>query len=110
MTSDRPVRAVLFDLDGTLYHQDALRSLMALELASLPLMKGSYRSAATVWKTLSVFRRVREELRRRGATPESLAELQFIEPAKCLRLEPTEVESTVNEWIFQRPLKYLRLC
>ena len=33
----RSVRAVLFDLDGTLYRQGLLRSLMALELMTLAL-------------------------------------------------------------------------
>ena len=33
----RRIRAVLFDLDGTLYRQKPLRRLMALELMTLPL-------------------------------------------------------------------------
>jgi phosphoglycolate phosphatase-like HAD superfamily hydrolase len=33
-----PIRAVLFDLDGTLYRQAPLRALMALELFALPLL------------------------------------------------------------------------
>ena len=33
----RPIQAVLFDLDGTLYRQPTMRLLMAIELTSLPL-------------------------------------------------------------------------
>ena len=47
---DRPVRAVLLDVDGTLYHQNALRAFIALELAALSVAKFSYRSAARIWK------------------------------------------------------------
>ena len=106
----RPVRAVLFDVDGTLYRQDTLRLLMGLELAALPMIKGSYRSATNVWKTLSVFRRIREELRQYGAQSEPLEKLQFAATGKRLGVEPAVVESIVAEWMFQRPLKYLRFC
>ena len=40
MSEHPPLRAVLFDLDGTLYHQPPLRALMVLELATL-LVRGS---------------------------------------------------------------------
>lgn len=110
MKPDRPVRAVLLDVDGTLYHQDVLRLFMAAELATLPLVKGSYQSAARVWKILRTFRQVREELRQLGSPTESLADLQYLETAKRVGIEPTAVEQLVTEWIFQRPLKYLRLC
>jgi HAD superfamily hydrolase (TIGR01549 family) len=104
------VRAVLFDVDGTLYRQDTLRLLMGLELAALPVIKGSYRSATNVWKTLSVFRRVREDLRRYGAPTQPLEKRQFTATAARLGVEPTAVESVVTEWMFQRPIKYLRFC
>lgn len=107
---DRSVRAVLLDVDGTLYHQNALRAFMALELATLPLAKFSYRSAARVWKIVRIFRRVREELRDLGAPLESLAELQYVQTAKQTGVDPAAVEKTVAEWIVWRPLKYLRLC
>lgn len=106
----RPIRAVLLDIDGTLYYQGVLRCLMALELSALPLVKRSYRSAAHVWRVLHCFRRVREELRRLGAPTTSLAELQYVETAQRTGMDPTEVERIVAEWIDQRPLKYLRLC
>ncbi len=106
----RPIRAILLDVDGTLYHQDALRCLIALELSALPLVKGSYRSAAHVWRVLRGFRRVREELRCLGSPTTSLAELQYVETAKRIGMGPAEVEQIVVEWIDQRPLKYLRLC
>jgi HAD superfamily hydrolase (TIGR01549 family) len=106
----RPIRAVLLDVDGTLYHQDALRCLIAFELSALPLAKGSYRLAVHVWRVLRCFRRVREELRRLGSPTTSLAELQYVETAKRTGTDPAEVEQIVAEWIDQRPLKYLRLC
>lgn len=110
MMLDRPLRAVLLDVDGTLYWQNALRAFMVLELCSLPFARCSYQSAANVWKLLQTFRRVREELRELGASRESLWELQFVHTGRHLDIEPAAVADAVSEWVLQRPLKYLRVC
>jgi HAD superfamily hydrolase (TIGR01549 family) len=102
-----PPRAVLFDLDGTLYYQGRLRLCMALELAALPL-RASPASARRTWDALRTFRRVREELRDLGAAEAPLARLQFERAAERARMGVDEVEAAVTEWIFRRPLKYLR--
>ena len=104
-----PVRAVLFDLDGTLYHQAPLRLCMALELAALPL-RASPASARRTWHAIRTFRRVREELRDLGAAEAPLVRLQFERAAERARMGVDEVEAAVTEWIFRRPLKYLRSC
>nr|MBA3571380.1 hypothetical protein [Pyrinomonadaceae bacterium] len=57
------IRAVLLDLDGTLYHQQFLRSLMAFELSAAPFALGSIREALRVWRILKCFREGREALR-----------------------------------------------
>src|SRR5205823_9772388 len=40
----------------------------------------------------------------------SAMERQFIETARCLGLPREDVERTIVEWMFRRPLKYLRYC
>jgi phosphoglycolate phosphatase/putative hydrolase of the HAD superfamily len=110
MKFGRPLRAVLLDVDGTLYQQRVLRAFMALELCTLPLINFSYQSTANVWKILVTFRRVREELREMGAPPESLGQLQYIHTAQRMDIDTTAVAEAVSEWLFRRPLKYLRLC
>ena len=106
----RPVKAVALDVDGTLYEQNMLRAFMALELGTLPLVQCSYRSAAVIWKIALTFRRVREELRGLGSPTASLAELQYSQTAKQINIDAGTVERTIEEWIFERPLKYLKLC
>jgi len=106
----QPIRAVLLDVDGTLYHQRPLRCFMVLELCTLPLSMRSCRSAYSIWRSLGYFRRVREELRRLGEPESYLAMLQYVEAAKRAGEDRTQIESVVVEWIHQRPLKYLRLC
>src|SRR5688500_2693868 len=59
---ERRIRAVLFDLDGTLYRQAPLRALMALELLALPLIFNPVR-APRHWRALGAYRRAQEHLR-----------------------------------------------
>jgi HAD superfamily hydrolase (TIGR01549 family) len=102
----RRIRAVLFDLDGTLYHQTPVRSLMALELLTLPfsgLLKAPQR-----WLALSTYRRAQEQLR--TADGRGAAEAQVAAASRRTGLTTEEVERLVDEWMIARPLKYLRIC
>jgi HAD superfamily hydrolase (TIGR01549 family) len=105
-----PIRAVLLDVDGTLYSQQVLRGLMALELLALPCTTLSYRSASRIWQALRLFRHMREEMRSWGAPEDSLALLQYTQVATRSGGEAAAVERIVTEWMYQRPLKYLKLC
>ena len=104
--TSRGVRAVLFDVDGTLYAQAPLRVLMAAELAieGLRAPKQTRRAA----RIIATFRRTREELRQQGDASTPLDVLQFARAAEQLGIGASEVERVVNEWMLQRPLKYLR--
>jgi len=106
----QPIRAVLLDVDGTLYYQCPLRFFMALELCSLPFTTLSFRSAYNTWLAIGHYRRVREGLRSLGDPNGCLGSLQLIEAANQTQDEPAAMESAVSEWLYQRPLKYLRLC
>ncbi len=103
-------RAVLLDVDGTLYYQDPLRCLMALELGTLPAVLRSWQSTVSVLNTLRHFRSIREGLREGVKSEDSLLELQYLKTAERVGVPPSEVECVVREWIYQRPLKYLRFC
>jgi HAD superfamily hydrolase (TIGR01549 family) len=106
----RGIRAVLLDVDGTLYDQSCLRLLMAFELCRPLLSKRSFRSVLKTWRTIAHFRAVRENLRSLGEPEGCLARLQYLETAKQTGEEPVVIESVVSEWLYQRPLKYLRFC
>ena len=103
----RRIQAVLFDLDGTLYRQALLRSLMAMELATLPF--SGFLKAPQRWQALQTYRKTQEHLR---ATDErgSAAAAQLAAAARATGLTVQEVERLVDEWMLARPLKYLRLC
>jgi HAD superfamily hydrolase (TIGR01549 family) len=108
--SSRPVRGVLFDVDGTLYHQGRLRACMALELAAAPLTLRSVGAAAGVARILRAYRVKHEELRTRAPRDTSLADLQITDTAAGLAVSEAEVRRVVTEWMVRRPLKYLRWC
>ena len=101
------IRAVLFDLDGTLYHQPPLRLLMAAELGVVPWFRHAPWEVSRVWRTLSVFRRVREELRALGRPELPLDRLQYTQAAERAGVPVGDLEATIDEWIYRRPLKYL---
>jgi len=107
---DHPIRAVLLDIDGTLYHQQSLRGLMAIELATVPLALGSVHEALRVWQILKCFREEREALRAMEDPSVALARVQYSLVAERVGVTPREVEMVVREWMYRRPLKYLRIC
>ena len=102
-----PIRAVLFDLDGTLYRQRPLRAFMAAELALRPLVDP--RGAPALWRALRSFRHAQEALRREGERP-GLAARQIEMAAAACGLETHTVAALVEEWMQVRPLKYLARC
>jgi HAD superfamily hydrolase (TIGR01549 family) len=101
------IRAVLFDMDGTLYLQPPLRAMMAGELAVLPWLQRAPWRVRRLWTALSIFRSVREDLRALGHSDAPLSRLQYSEAARRAGLPESELEAEVAEWIVQRPLKYL---
>jgi len=103
------LRAVLFDMDGTLYPQTPLRLLMAAELALQGLRTGSVAKASRLARILATFRTVREELRSAGEPRgEWLEQLQYTRTGDRLGVPEAEVRRVVEEWVMQRPLKHLR--
>lgn len=102
----RAIRAVLFDLDGTVYRQRRLRALMGLELATMPF-SGPLK-APKRWRALQAYRTAQERLR--GSDTGDAAGDQLATAASASGLSVAEVHALVAEWMMERPLKYLRFC
>jgi FMN phosphatase YigB (HAD superfamily) len=99
--------AVLFDLDGTLYAQPPVRALMAMELAFLPMRLGSLAESRRTWEALRAFRHIREEMRD-WPECECLDDQQYVAAADRAGVPADLVRRAVEEWMFKRPLRYLR--
>jgi HAD superfamily hydrolase (TIGR01549 family) len=102
---ETPLRAVLFDLDGTLYHQAPVRKRMALELVRF-MLRSPLRGPRTV-RGLRHFRHIREDLRDLGQATESLEELQYRAPATRAGLDAVRLRLDVEEWMIRRPLPFV---
>ncbi len=99
------VRAVVFDVDGTLYSQRPLRARMARELALRCLARPATLREARI---LRAFRKVREQLAEEEAP--SIGRPQYERTAERLGLAAATVEAVAREWIHERPLRHLAAC
>lgn len=99
------VRAVVFDVDGTLYDQRAMRLRMVRELALRCLARPTVLQEARI---LRAFRQVRKELAEEEAS--SIDRIQYDRTADRLGLRSARIETVVQEWILDRPLRHLPAC
>jgi HAD superfamily hydrolase (TIGR01549 family) len=102
------IAGILFDLDGTLYDQVRLRALMAVELLAAPLWLGP--GARSRWRVLRAYRAAHERLRTSSSPEEPIATRQLREAAATGGVTEALAAAWVEEWMCQRPLKYLRYC
>lgn len=96
------VRMVVFDVDGTLYDQRALRSAMLVSLLANAVKTRSL----DVPIVLQAYRACRERLAVEMAT--DFFDRQFIDTANRCGRAIDDVKGIVAEWIDNRPLKILR--
>jgi HAD superfamily hydrolase (TIGR01549 family) len=95
------VKAIILDLDGTLYSQRKLRVRMLIELLARTLTTGP-----KVLRIIRSFRKVRETLA--SSTAKNVHELQYSLVAERLGLSIEEVMAQIEEWMYRRPLRHLK--
>src|SRR4051812_7185343 len=93
------IRAVLFDMDGTLYNQGRLRRAMALELAAFAIRRPFQAPRAV--RVLAEFRKAQEFLRGKSNC-RPVDQMQIA--AERARTSLAGVQAIVDEWMFERPL------
>ncbi len=93
---------VVFDVDGTLYHQGRLRARMLASILARATLTANWRLP----RTLHAFRRCHETLGREQAD-DFLSRLYRLTAEHC-HCTPTEVRAIVEEWMERRPLAHLR--
>ncbi len=99
------IQVAIFDVDGTLYCQRALRRKMIKELCRF-----YFRHPSKVYelKILRDFRNAREVGAR--VAVDDLDNMQYVWGAERSGVKPERVRRIVFEWILRRPLKYLLTC
>jgi HAD superfamily hydrolase (TIGR01549 family) len=103
---NRRIRAVLFDVDGTLYRQRPVRLRMAVELGTLAFTR-PFR-APSIWRALTEYRKAQETLRSQRDGADSARQLTLA--AERSGMTAADVAAIVDEWMIERPLKYLAAC
>jgi len=99
------VKAIIFDLDGTLYDQKKLRRFMVLNMVRYILTNPA---GVMDLKILSDFRKAREK--NAHFLCGNIEIMQFEWGANKSRVSVEKVRKIVKDWMFIRPLQYLSAC
>ena len=102
------LKAIVFDLDGTLYRQDSLRRAMLLRLLRAHTTRPL--SGLRTFRVLAAYRQAQERLRESAtssATRTDLAEAQLQLTCELTNVEPAFVTRCVARWMEQEPLALL---
>lgn len=105
LLEQKNIKAVIFDVDGTLYDQKRLRRLMFFDIFKY------YALRPLRWKEIKIiqdFRGQREQQAQRAG--ENIECVQYEWGAKASGVSPEQVKGVVQQWIFAHPLKYLYGC
>jgi FMN phosphatase YigB (HAD superfamily) len=95
------IRLVVFDVDGTLYHQRSLRLRMARDL----LLHAARSHDFGPVRLLARYRKVRERMGEEEV--EDFEPALLAEVAAALGTTSAEVEAVADEWMNRRPLRHL---
>jgi HAD superfamily hydrolase (TIGR01549 family) len=98
------IRLVVFDVDGTLYNQQAMRLRILRDLAGYSIASRSLETPTT----LHLYRKLRETM---GEHEVDAFDGELVaRTAQEAGVEESKVQSIVREWIEQRPLAHIRAC
>jgi FMN phosphatase YigB (HAD superfamily) len=98
------LRAVIFDLDGTLYRQGPLRRAMALRLLRAHVVRPA--AGLRTMRTIAAYRRAQEELRGTQGNGD-LAEAQLVLTVERTGYDRDLVAHDINRWVEEAPLDLL---
>lgn len=103
-----PFKGILFDVDGTLYHQAPLRTIMALLLILVNLFR-----PYELKRKLNVIRQYRKSQEILRESPEMEVgnqNSQLLLTSRHTGESVLYISDVINEWFEKRPLPFLRFC
>ncbi|MCR5735558.1 MAG: HAD family hydrolase [Lachnospiraceae bacterium] len=117
-------KAVVWDLDGTLYYQRDMRIKMALSLVSYYLIRPhrikellavkQFRQIRESWKdeenTGDALKKAADGMMKGCVGLDELSALQYARTAMDLKMKPEAVKAAVDMWIYERPLEIIYSC
>ena len=99
------LKAIVFDVDGTLYGQSGLRRAMLLTLLRAHLVRPW--TGFNTFRILGAYRRAQELLREQGAPPGDLAAAQLALACQRAGAPEAVVRALVAQWMEEAPLPLL---
>lgn len=103
-------KAVILDVDGTLYSQPWLRFHMAVNLAFYYLRHPLRAKELIILKKYRWAREHWQRLNPEESAPSSLEDSQYQYVGRLLNVPPEQVKRTVRFWIHSKPLALLPKC
>jgi HAD superfamily hydrolase (TIGR01549 family) len=100
------LRAIVFDVDGTLYRQSPLRRTMFLRLLRMTVARPI--AGLRTFRTLQAYRRAQEDLRNHVGGDIANAQLRLV--GQRVGADREAVAACVTRWMEQEPLDVLRRC
>jgi len=104
--SNSDLKAILMDVDGTLYRKSVVRKAMIMRLLRYSAVK-PIRGLKSL-RIIAGYRRGQEVLREKSAIQESLPDLQLKYAANFSGSEMSSVKAEVERWMEREPLEHLR--
>ena len=105
---DEKYRLIVLDMDGTLYFQRKMQTLMFRDMALYVLKHPD------LWwelRAVYVFRRVRENARGRGTdNVTNLLQTNYEQTAQILGKTTEIIKNVIEKWLFEKPLLYIADC
>jgi len=99
------MKAVIFDVDGTLYDQRKLRFRMLSDMfAALLCQPRNLYDFKIIWD----FRKIREKNRFLSET--GIKDSQYLWGARVSGVPVERVKTVVKKWMFEKPLRHLPAC
>ncbi|MBE2256230.1 MAG: HAD family hydrolase [Ignavibacteria bacterium] len=99
------IKAVIFDVDGTLYHPSLLKYLIISEIIKNLLL--SPLNTIKALKLLRSYRKFHEEIR--FSEEDNLFENQILKTAEKHKLRYEDVKIIIDEWFHTKPLKHFNI-
>jgi FMN phosphatase YigB (HAD superfamily) len=101
-------KALIFDVDGTLYHQDILRRRMLPRL--LTACATNLPEGVRVLRAIVAYRRAQEAMRRPSDRYSDLRQAQIEMASRSSGIDSDILGAVVSEWMERRPLGLVRGC
>lgn len=99
----KKVKAIVFDVDGTLYNQDIFRLFLVADLFKHFILSPKKTLAAL--KVLRTYRKVHEEIRK-DVNAADLYNIQIKKTADLHKIHFDDANKIMEEWFHTKPLKH----